>query len=574
MNGTIEQDGLGAAAPAGLTGAAAWPFAYPSAIDWAAPISERPLTESFDRSAQQFASNCCVEFLGKRYSYAEIAELVARAARGFQDLGVEKGVKVGLLLPNTPYSVVAYYAVLKAGGTVVNFNPLYVAEEIERQIADSETRILVTMDLELTLPKVSGALESTCLEKVVVCALADALPFAKKRLYQLLGRKRMAKIPDDGRHLSFAELTDNEGGYAPVDIDPRRDLAVLQYTGGTTGLPKGAMLTHANLAANASQIALWNPDLAPGGERILGVLPLFHVFAMTVVMNLAVVTGAEMILLPRFEIPMLLQALKRRKPTQFPGVPSLFNALLNDAKVDSESLKSLTFCISGGAPLPGEVRRAFEALTGCRLVEGYGLSETSPVVTCNPLSGEPMEGSVGLALPGTRIEIRDLEQADRVLGQGERGEVAIRGPQVMAGYWQRPEATAATLRDGWVHTGDVGYLDAEGYLFLVDRLKDLILVSGYNVYPRMVEEAIYRHPAVAEVTVIGVADAEKGEVPKAFVRLKAGEALDAETLQDFLADKLSPIERPRHIEFRDELPKTLIGKLSKKELVAEEEAKA
>ena len=556
------------------TRASPWLSAYPAGVDWFAPVSETPLTDAFDRSVALFRSNTCIEFLGRKYSYGEIADLTSRAAKGLQDLGVGKGVKVGLLLPNSPYAVICYYAALKAGGTVVNFNPLYVAEEIERQIRDSDTRIMVTMDLQLTLPKVTAALGRTPLEKVVVCSMAEALPFAKSRLFMFLGRGRVAEPPEDGLHLSFAQLTDNAGDFRPVAIVPREDVAVLQYTGGTTGVPMGAMLTHANIAANARQVALWNPETEMGGERIVGVLPLFHVFAMTVVMNMGLLIGAELVLLPRFEVSMVLKALKRRQPTQFPGVPSLFHALLEYPKLSADELQSLKFCISGGAPLPAEIRSAFEALTGCRLVEGYGLSEASPVVTCNPVNGTPKDGSVGQALPGTKVEIRDLGAPERALGVGENGEVCVAGPQVMAGYWRNPEATAKTLRQGWIHTGDVGHLDPEGYLFLIDRIKDLILCSGYNVYPRVVEEAIYRHPAVAEVTVCAVPDEDKGEVPKAFVRLKQGQALSAEELLAFLKDKLSPIERPRYVEFRDDLPKTLIGKLSKKELVAEELARA
>ena len=549
------------------------PASCPAEVDWDSPISETPLTEALDLSVGRYPDRICIDFLGKRTSYAEIGALVNRAARGLQGLGVGKGVKVGLLLPNTPYSVIGYYAVLKAGGTVVNFDPLYVAEEVERQIADADVRVMITLDLELTLPKASGALGSTPLEKVVVCSMAGALPFAKSGLFRLLGGRRRARAPDDGLHFGFDEIVDNDGDYRPVALDPRRDLAVLQYTGGTTGEPMGAMLTHANIAANARQVARWNPDLREGEERILGVLPLFHVFAMTVVMNLAVLTGAEMILVPRFDIRTVLRIIRRCRPTQFPGVPTLFNALLQDRRVDGEALKSLNFCLSGGAPLPAEVRRGFETLTGCRLVEGYGLSETSPVVACNPLTGLAKDGSVGLPLPGTRIEIRDLEAPGRRLGPGERGEVWISGPQIMAGYWRRPKATAASLRDGWIATGDVGYFDEDGFLFLIDRTKDLILRSGYSVYPRMVEEAIYRHPAVAETTVCAVPDSYHGEVPKAFVRLKEGEKLAAEELLAFLKDKLSPLEMPREVEFRADLPKTMIGKLSKKELMAEEKAR-
>ena len=349
---------------------------------------------------------------------------------------------------------------------------------------------------------------------------------------------------------------------------------MLQYTGGTTGVPKGAMLTHANLAANRAQVTRWTPELRMGQEVVLGVLPLFHVFAMTVVMNLAIEAAACMILLPRFDLTQVLKTIHTKKPTLFPGVPTIFTAINNFAHTDKYDLSSLEVCISGGAPLPVEVKAAFEGRTGCTVVEGYGLSESSPVVTCNPLVGANKPGSIGLPLPGTTIEVHDLENPERRMPQGAKGEICVRGPQVMAGYWNRPEETAEVLRNGLLRTGDVGYLDEEGYVYLVDRLKDVILCKGYNVYPRNIEEAIYAHGAVAEVTVIGIPDPLRGQSPKAFVRLKEGESLTEDELRAFLGPKISPVEIPREIEFRDELPKTMIGKLSKKELVAEEMERA
>jgi long-chain acyl-CoA synthetase len=550
-----------------------WLEAYPEHVDWAVPISEEPLTAVFDRAVARYGARPCVDFLGKTYSYRQVGDLVDRATKGFQALGVGRGVHVGILLPNTPYFVICYYAVLKAGGTVVNFNPLYVAEEIARQIEDSETRIMVTLDLEILLPKASAALDRTGLKQVVVCPMAEILPFPKDLLFRLFRRGETAELPGDGRHLRFAELTANDGAYRPVGLRPREDIAVLQYTGGTTGVPKGAMLTHANVAANAHQIELWNPTEIVGQERILGILPLFHVLAMTAVMNNGIRIGAELILRPRYELEDTLEAMHAKRPTYFVGVPTIYNAINHHPRLDRYDLSSLKLCISGGAALPLEVKRDFEALTGCPLLEGYGLSETSPAATCTPVLGEAKDGSIGLPFPGTVIEIHDPEAPGRKLPPGEKGEICIRGPQVMAGYWNRPEATAETMVDGALRTGDVGYMDEEGYTFLVDRIKDLIICSGYNVYPRVLEEAIYRHDAVAEVTVIGVPDDYRGEAPKAFVRLKAHKTLTAPELLSFLEDKLSKIEMPEEIEFRDELPKTQIGKLSKKELVAEELAK-
>ncbi len=549
-----------------------WLSSYPGDVDWAAAIPDEPLPEVLERSVAQFGDRPCVDFLGKGYSYREIGVLVDRAARGFQALGVGPGSNVGLLLPNTPYFVICFYAVLKAGGTVVNFNPLYVAEEIERQVLDSQTSILVTLDVISLLPKAAAVLDSKALEKIVVCSMADILPFPKNYLYPFVRRSDIARVPRDGRYLRFDDLTDNDGAVAPVAIRSREHVAVLQYTGGTTGIPKGAMLTHANIAINARQVAAWFPGLAAGGERIYGVLPLFHVFAMTSVMNLGVLGAAEMVLAPRFDLDQALRVIDRKKITLFPGVPTVYNAINQHPDLDNHDLSSLKYCFSGGAPLPVEVKRAFERLTGCRLVEGYGLSETSPVATCNPLDA-PKEGSIGLPLPQTTIEVRDPERPERLLAQGEKGEICVRGPQVMAGYWRNREATEAVMIDGALRTGDVGYLDRDGYAYLIDRIKDLILCSGFNVYPRVVEEAIYRHEAVAEVIVCGVPDDYRGEAPKAFIRLKDGARLTAEELLDFLADKLSKIELPEHIEFRAELPKTQVGKLSKKALIEEERAK-
>nr|WP_240932886.1 long-chain fatty acid--CoA ligase [Pelagibius litoralis] len=549
-----------------------WDKSYPPVIDWGGEVLQEPLYKAFDRAVAGYGGRPCLDFLGKRYSYDEVSVLIDKAACGFQGLGVEKGSRVALFLPNTPYYVVCYFALMKLGAIVVNVNPLYAEEEVLGLIDDSGAEIAVTLDLKILLPKLVTAFERTPLKKVVVCAMADILRFPSRQLFAIAKRGDLAKAPKTDAYLRFADLIDNDSSFeaAVVTID---DVAVLQYTGGTTGTPKGAMLTHGNLSANASQLWTWFIDAKMGEERMLAVLPLFHVFAMTVIMHLGIRGASEIVLLPRFEIKMLLKAIARTKPTCFPGVPTLYNAIINTPKIETYDLSCIRYCLSGGASLPQEVREGFEAITNATLLEGYGLSETSPVATCNPLVGVQKDGSVGLPMPGTTIEIRSLEDSEKLMPQGEVGEICIRGPQVMAGYWQRPEETAQTLRDGRVHTGDVGYMDEDGYTFLIDRLKEVIISSGYNVYPRHIEEAIYRHPAVAEVTVIGVPDDYRGEIPKAFIRLKDGESLELGPLQVFLEDKLSPMEMPRLIEIRAALPKTIIGKLSKKELIAEERAR-
>ena len=548
-----------------------WLSNYPEGIDWNANIERRPLYETLERTAERCRDNTAIDFLDYCLSYGELLEQVNRMAKGLQLMGVTQGARVGLCLPNTPYSVICYYGALRAGATVVNYNPLYVERELAFQIDDSNTEIMITMDLEVLYPKVAAMLSRTeSLKKIIVCPMAAILPKIKSILFRLLKRKEIANIEPSEAIVHFQDLLDNDGDPSLVNVDLDNDIAVLQYTGGTTGRPKGAMLTQGNLSANVSQMLLWYVDLNPGEEKVLGILPFFHVFAMTAVMNFAVAAGAQMILLPRYELGQTLATINKKKPTIFPAVPTIYAAINQSPDLPKYDLSTVRYCISGGAPLPLEVKETFERLTGCRLVEGYGLSETAPVATCNAMQDINKPGSIGQVVPGTEISIHDLEAPNDVVPTGERGEVWIKGPQVMKGYLNRPQETADSLREGWFRTGDVGYMDEDGHFFLVDRLKDLILCSGYNVYPRMVEEAIYLHPAVAEVTVIGIDDDYRGQSPKAFVKLKEGEKITEDEMKTFLADKLSKIEMPSQIEFRLELPKTIIGKLSKKELVAEE----
>lgn len=549
--------------------------AHAPRVDWDSPIAEEPLFAMLDRAVADYADRPYLSFLGRTWTYGEIGALVDRAARGFQKMGVTRGVRVGLCLPNTPYYTICYFAVLKAGGTLVNFNPLYVEREIAYQVEDSGVKIMVTLNLKQIYPKVAAQLDSTGLERIVVCPMQDILPTVKSVLFASLKRSEIADVPSDLQNCTFDQLTANRGRYKPVEIDPRDDVAVLQYTGGTTGVPKGAMLTHANLSANADQLRRWFWQAEAGQESILAVLPFFHVFAMTVVQNLGTRLGAHLILLPRFELDQFLKTITKTRPTLLAAVPTIYGAV-NAADLSRHDLTSLKYCISGGAPLPVEVRHRFEEVTGCHLVEGYGLSEASPVTHCNPLGGLSKEGSIGIPMPGTTAVLRSLEHPGRDVPEGDRGELCVAGPQVMKGYWNKPDDTHRALEYGVLHTGDVGTIDADGFFFLVDRIKDVILAGGYNIYPRMIEEAIYLHPAVAEVVCIGIPDAYRGQTPKCFVRLRddADPETTGEAIRDFLKDKLSRIEMPATIELRDDLPKTMVGKLSKKELVEEELKKA
>ncbi|HQT47317.1 MAG TPA: long-chain fatty acid--CoA ligase [Acidocella sp.] len=528
------------------------------------------LSASFDAAVSRFAARPALDFLGRRHTYAQLGTLVDRAAAGLQKLGVARGVKIGLCLPNTPYSVIFYYAILKTGGTVVNFNPLYTAREIESLARSCHVSILVSLDIAMIQDKITQLALSGLFSRVIVCRMTAALPLFKSLAFRVLRRRDLARIPPGVHFLTFEQLIAGATAPTPVEIHPELDIAVLQFTGGTTGTPKAAMLTHANLTANIAQIKAVLPDIAPGQERILGVLPFFHVFAMTGVMNLGLSVGAELLLLPRLDIKTLMRTLRRRRPTILPGVPTLFTAISNAAESSKKiDLSFLKFCISGGAPISAEALERFERLSHCHILEGYGLSETSPVVTFNT-AGEMRHGSVGQALPGTTLEIRDPENPTRLLPQGERGEICVRGPQVMRGYYEQPTETANAFIEGAFRTGDIGYLDADGYLFIVDRIKDLILCGGYNVYPRMIEEAAYQHPAIYEAIAIGIPDTYHGQVPKLFVTLRPGCSATPVDILHFLAERLSKIELPKMIEIRETLPKTMIGKLSKKELLAEE----
>ena len=548
-----------------------WLDHYPPGIDWAQNIEPRSLVGLIDDAVHENGDRCCIDFFGARTRYRDLGRDVSRLTAALQRRGIGKGHRVGLLLPNCPAYVVSYFAILKAGAVVVNLNPLYTAEELSALAADSGVAAVVTLDLAALHEKAAALLKSGSVSQLIVASFAQQLPFLKRVMFRLFRRGDIAKTGRRrrGRVLSFEALLRERRAPNPVVIDPQEDVALFQYTGGTTGRPRAAMLTHANLTANVQQILHYVGGREPGKDRILGILPLFHVFAMTAVMNLGIAIGATMILMPKFDVAGAIAILRRKKPTILPGVPTLFTALVQSKRLRRSDLESLSFCISGGASLATELRNRFQQFSGCRLVEGYGLSETSPVVTLNPLNGTEKDGSIGQPLPRTVVSIRNLDDPRREMPLGEPGEICISGPQVMKGYWNRPEDTEAAFVEGFLRTGDVGYMDKDGFVFIIDRIKDLINVSGFKVYPRQVEEAIYSHPAVSEVTVIGVPDPYRGEAPKAFVKLKEGHELTQEALMRHLASKLSRMEIPSAIEFRDSLPKTLIGKLSKKELRAE-----
>ncbi len=551
-----------------------WRQHYRHPGEWDRPFPPETMIALFEASAAANGPRPLIDFLGRKFSYAETVDGANRVACGLAELGYGPGDRIGLFLPNVPHYLAAYYGILKLGATAVNFSPLYTVDELAHQVADSGTRLLFTLSATALLPTALKVLEKSALERLVVGSVAGALPATKSVLYRWFKAKEIAEKPADPQIIAFSKLIANKGACSTPPLDPERDLALIQYTGGTTGVPKGAMLSHQNLSANARQVALLDPQMGKTTDRILGALPMFHVFANTCVLNRTVVTGGEIVLLPRFDAGQVLAAIQRTKATALPGVPTMYRARLDHPKLAQTDLSSLRICISGGAPLPAELKEKFEAATGATLIEGYGLSESSGVVSANPYEAEGKPGTIGQPLAGTRVSLVDKEDPSRPAPDGEPGEIVIAGPQIMCGYWQRPDADdevfvtdAAGAR--WLRTGDVGTIDEDGFIRIVDRLKDMIAVGGFKVFPSQIEAILYHHPAVREALVIGMPDAYRGEVPRAYVTLEAESDATGEAIRDWLNPQLGKHERVDEVVVRLALPKTMIGKLSRKDLVKE-----
>ena len=546
-----------------------WIASYPEGIAWDARIDTTPVHEQVLAACAKNPSAVALDFLGGTTSFGELAEKIVAFAGALQSqFGVTKGTRVALMLPNSPFYPIAFYGVLRAGGTVVNCNPLYTIDELGHITANAGADIMVTLDLQQIFEKGEALLKAGHVKKLIVAHFPNALPLVKKILFSVAKRRDLAKVsqsPHAAAISSFENLIARKDTPSAVTIDAEKDIAVQQYTGGTTGIPKGALLTHANISANMSQIDNWGCGLFLPPSKVIAVLPFFHIFAMTVCMNVPLSNGTPVIMLPRFELKALLGIFARTKANVLPAVPTLLNALARADNVGPEDLAPLEVAISGGAALPDEVRAAFSKKSKALLAEGYGLTEASPVVCCAALRVPSKPMSIGLPLPATDIRFVDVDSG-RVVGVGENGELQVKGPQVMAGYYDNEQASKDAFMDGWLRTGDVGHMDEDGYVFLVDRIKDLIICSGFNVYPLTIEEAIMTHEAVEEVNVIGVPDAYRGEAPVAFVKLKAGKTATEGDIKTFLTGKLNKIEMPKQVIFKEALPKTLIGKLSKKEL--------
>jgi long-chain acyl-CoA synthetase len=545
-----------------------WEASYPPGIRWDSPIATGMIPALLDRTAATFADKPALTYGADTLTYRAFAEAVDQAAAGLAAIGVGRGVRVAFLLPNSPWHPIFFFATLKVGGTIVHVSPLDAEREVQHKLADSGARIVVTTDLAGLAERAFKLKASRHIDTVIVgedLHWRDSAP--------------ITPIPDA---LSGAAMLSARAvaPIAPADANPS-DIAVLQYTGGTTGVPKAAVLTHANLTAAVSIYEAWSRPQGfgePGAERILCVLPLFHIYALTAALLNGVASGAEIILHTRFDTEAVIADIERRRVTMFAGVPTMWTAIANHPGIESRDFSSLRGIRSGGAACPIEIENRIMAITGLRLGGGWGMTETCPAGSNIPTGGPKIPqsslpnkpGTIGLPLPGIEMQIVALDDPKHVLPTGERGEIRVRGPNVISRYLNRPKETAAAFVDGWLLTGDIGHCDQQGFFYLVDRKTDMIISGGFNVYPRAIEEAIYEHASVAEAMVIGVPDAYRGEAAKAFVVLRSGaQAFTLEALRAFLADKIGRHELPAHLEFRDALPKTAVGKLSKRALIAE-----
>jgi long-chain acyl-CoA synthetase len=521
------------------------------------------LPQMLEQTAGKHPNNTALIYFGNRITYAQLLDHVNRLAAGLQALGVQKGDRVALMMPNCPQFVIAYFGAMQAGAVVVATSPMYTPREAEHQWRDSGAETII-VDRRL-LPVVQAVREKLPLKNVIVTGLRDYYPAHFAALQKSLRSKSRHAIRNT-QHVLWRDILHVSRFTFHVSLKPS-DLACLQYTGGTTGTSKGAMLTHANLVINAHQACHW---LTSGHEEnaytLVAALPLFHIYAMTCVMISTVWLGGAAVLLPRFELRAALNVIRKYHPTIFHGVPTMYVAFNNAPRVERYGFHSLRYCMSGGAPLPVEVQQKFEALTGGKLVEGYGLTETSPVTHINPLSGTRKVGSIGVPISDTDAKIVDLETGARDLPPGEVGEIVIRGPQVMKGYWNQPEETARALRDGWLYTGDIAKMDEDGFFYIVDRKKDMIIAGGFNIYPREVEEVLFEHPKIKEAAVIGVPDAYRGETVKAFVVPQDGATLTPDEIIAFCRERLAAYKVPRLIEFREAIPKTGVGKYLRRAL--------
>ncbi len=547
-----------------------WFKHYPPEIPKSIVYDRKSLHEYLLDTGNKYKEKKALHFMGKHITYGQLLSEVKKMAAFFQEGGLKKGDRVAVMLPNCPQGVISYYGALLAGGTVVQVNPLYTERELKYQLNDSGANFIICLDI--LLPRVSAIREETDLQHVVVTRVADYLPFPKNVVYPFIQKREYNMVvkvtPTENTHIWKEVIASGTENYQSIPIDPKEDVALLQYTGGTTGKPKGVMLTHHNLVSNVQMVKAWMYKLQEGNEIVLAALPFFHVYGMTTVMNLSIMSGYEMVLLPKFDAEETLKTIQKMKPSIFPGAPTMYIGLLNHPDITKYDLSSVQACISGSASLPLDVQQKFEKITGGRLVEGYGLTETSPVTHANLVWDKRINGSIGLPWPDTDSKIVKKGTTEE-LPVGEVGEIAVKGPQIMKGYWKREKETNETLKDGWLMTGDMGRMDEDGFFYVVDRKSDMIIASGFNIYPREVEEILFEHNDIQEATVIGIPDEYRGETVKAVIVPKKGMTLDKKQLDRYCRKNLAAFKVPRIYEFREELPKTIIGKVLKRQLIEE-----
>jgi len=551
-----------------------WLSSYEQGIKENVEFKDGLIPQYLEESTKNFPDNMALIFQGYTLTFTELSEMVARFAAALKSFGIKKGDSVAILLPNVIPCVVAYYATLKIGGIVVLNNPLYSDRELEHQFTDSNSTFLITLDLLAT--RMVKLREKTNIKTIVYTSIGDYLPFVKRLLFPLVAKKKglAADVAPAENLYKFKDiLARNAPDYTQADIRID-DVAMYQYTGGTTGVSKGVMLTHKNLSYQIQQIEAWFPGFDKGAEVMLGALPIFHVFGMSVSMNLAIRMGWTNVLVPKPQPEPLLEAINKFKVTFAPLVPTMYIGMLDHPDMAHTDLTSVKGCFSGSAPLPLEVINNFQEKTGSIIVEGFGLTESTPVTHINPFSGNRKQGSIGLPIPNTECKIVDLEDPAKEMPVGEPGELLIRGPQVMKGYLDKPDETKKTMtEDGFLRTGDVATMDEDGYFYIVDRIKDMILSGGFNVYPRDIDEVLFEHPKILEACAIGIPHPKRGEAVKAFVILKEGQEMTAKEVIDYCDTKLAKYKLPVEVEFRQELPKSNVGKILRKDLRAQEEAK-
>ncbi|MEM7617375.1 MAG: AMP-binding protein, partial [Pseudomonadota bacterium] len=553
-----------------------WSELFPEDSPWDQEIPVMPLYHVIDQAAKEFSDKTAIDFYGKKYSYAKLLKLINKSTKGLQKIGVGPEMRVGLMMPNCPQYMIMFFAILKCGASVVNLNPLYHVKELKNQIDQLDVKIICTLNINELYNKANNLVQTSVVEKIIIGKFERSLPFFKSKAFQVTKKNKIASVLYNNVNISMRKIISNDGKYKEVDINPIKDIALYQFTGGTTGVPKAAMLTHSNVYSNIYQASSMLNDniLKKGKESIIAVLPFFHIFALTSIMGVGVMKGAKLILHPKFEIRKLLQDVLQKKATILVGVPSIYTAIINYKDLNINDLHSLKFCISGGANLSRTLKDNFEHRINCPIYQGYGLTESSPIAALCPTFDDKLESpknTIGIPLPGTIISIRDIEDNDKIMNPEEKGEIFIKGPQVMLGYYNKPTDKShmpeQVIFDGFLKTGDVGFLDKNGFLFIVDRLKEVIICGGVNIYPSIIEEILNSNPAIKESAAIAIEDEYKGQVVKIFVVLKVGLEMTEEKLRDSLKDKLTKLEMPKYIEFVSEIPKTMIGKIDKKALI-------